>query len=154
MTGRVDSTVDAVRDLSARLRPALLDDLGLSEAVEWQVGDFQRRSGLDCDLSISVEDPEITPDRAIAVFRILQESLTNVARHADATRVSVDLSRTASRLVLRVSDDGRGIDDAELREEGGLGILGMRERAATLGGTLQVARAAGGGAAVTVKVPL
>lgn len=154
MMARVDATVEAVRDLSSRLRPALLDDLGLSEAVEWQVEDFQRRSGLHCDLAISVDDPKIAPERAIVVFRILQESLTNVARHAQASRVDVELSRADDRLVLRVSDDGRGIDDAVLREEGTLGLLGMRERAAVVGGTLQIDRAARGGAAVTVKVPL
>lgn len=154
MMGQVDSTVEAVRDLSSRLRPALLDDLGLSEAVEWQVGDFERRSGLPCDLTISVDELDIAPERAIAVFRILQESLTNVARHAGASRVAVELSRAGGRLVLRVSDNGRGIDDIELQDEGGLGLLGMRERATSLGGTLHIGRATGGGAAVTVKVPL
>jgi len=154
MMGQVDATVEAVRDLSSRLRPALLDDLGLSEAVEWQVEDFERRSGLRCDLTISVDDPEIAPESAIAVFRILQESLTNVARHAQASRVAVELSRAHRRLVLRVSDDGRGIDATELVDEGTLGLLGMRERAAGIGGTLHIDRAVEGGTQVTVRVPL
>lgn len=152
--GRVDVTVEAVRDLSSRLRPALLDDLGLSEAIEWQVEDFERRSGLECGLAIQVEELDIAPERAIAVFRILQESLTNVARHAQATKVDVELSQAGGRLVLRVSDNGRGIDASELRDETTLGLLGMRERAATIGGTLQIDSAAAGGAVVTVKVPL
>ena len=154
MIGQVDGTVAAVRDLSSRLRPAVLDDLGLCEAVEWQVEDFERRSGLECELAIAVDDREIEPDRSIALFRILQESLTNVARHACASRVAVELSGDRGQLVLKVSDDGRGIDNTEFGGEGRLGLLGMKERAAGLGGTFEISRGAAGGAAVTVRVPL
>jgi signal transduction histidine kinase len=143
-----------VRRLAGELRPAVLDTVGLPAAIEWQARDFQARTGIRCAVRCEPEDLPLDPGRATAGFRILQEALTNVARHAQATHVEVRLTVEAERLLLVVRDNGRGISDQELSAVGSLGILGMRERALALGGEVTISGAPGEGTTVAVSIPL
>lgn len=151
---RIDETIQTVRRLATELRPAVLDDLGLVAAIEWQLGEFHSRSGIVCDFSQPAGPIEPDPARDIAVFRVFQETLTNILRHAQATRVAVSLERQPQRLVLRVRDDGRGLDPGALRQARSLGLTGMRERISQIGGELEIAGAPQQGTTVLVKVPL
>ena len=153
MAARVDTTVDAVRRIASQLRPAVLDDLGLVAALEWQAAEFERRSGVVCELDAQLDDEAISEPTATAVFRVFQEALTNVVRHAQARRVEAAFARTDGRLTLRVRDDGVGLVAGATRRPGALGLAGMRERAAALGGEVTVRPAPGGGTLVTLVVP-
>ena len=134
--------------------PAVLDDLGLVAALEWQAGEFERRSGVPCVLDVRVAEDDAIPDpTATAVFRVFQEALTNVARHARATRVTAELSRADGRLVLRVADDGVGIAPGDAGRPGTMGLAGMRERASALRGEVTVRPGERGGTVVTLAVP-
>lgn len=150
----VGKTMDTVRTIAAELRPGMLDELGLKAAIEWQCADFQKRSGIKCYLITELEDVALDRASATAVFRILQESLTNVLRHAKANTVAITLEEHESNLVLTVTDDGRGITEAEISDSRSLGILGMRERAGVVGGTFDIIRLEGDGTRVTVRMPL
>lgn len=153
----IDETVHIVRRISAELRPGVLDDLGLAAAIEWQAQDFEKRSGVACVLTLPEEDLLISRDQATALFRIFQESLTNVARHAQATKVWVHLGEENGAIVLEVEDDGVGISPSQLAERGSLGslgLLGMRERATVFGGTVEIAGAAGQGTTVMARMPV
>ena len=153
MCDTIDSTIDEVRRMVMRLRPGLLDDLGLIPALEWVAGDFEKRTGISCTFKHSGV-PEITGSAATAAYRITQETLTNVARHADASRVEVSLAVRGGELVLSVRDDGKGFADATPAEAGGQGIAGIRERAALIGGTVGIRSHPGVGATVTFRLPL
>ena len=150
----LDQTVAATRRISADLRPMMLDDLGLAPAVEWLVQDFQRRSGISCELAFGSPDLQTSGAHATAIFRILQESLTNVARHAAATQVEVTLETEGRALVLTVSDNGRGFSAGETRASGSFGLIGMRERVYLLNGEVSVQSNAGKGTVVAVRIPL
>jgi PAS domain S-box-containing protein len=152
MARQIDETVQTVRRISSELRPTVLDDLGLGAAIEWQVQEFQKRTGIQCAVSLLAETVSIGPDRATVVYRILLESLTNVARHARAKTISVSLAREVDDLVLRVADDGVGFGGLAVRHS--LGILGMKERAQALGGSVTVGEADTRGTAVTARIPL
>jgi signal transduction histidine kinase len=149
----IDSTIQSVRKISSGLRPQVLDDAGLIGALKWQAREFQMRTGVRCNLDLAIDDIVLEQDRATAVFRIFQEVLTNVARHAKATRVDVELGVAGEHLVLKIADNGRGISDAELKSPKSLGILGIRERALLAGGSVEIT---GGeaGTAVTLRIPL
>jgi PAS domain S-box-containing protein len=149
----IDETVRTVRRISTELRPGLLDDLGLAAAIEWQAKDFQKRSGISCALTLPEEDPRVSRDEATALFRIFQEILTNVARHAHATKLWVYLGEADGALALEVEDNGVGISPAALADRRALGLLGMRERAAAFGGTVEIAGAPGQGTTVVVRMP-
>ena len=150
----VDTSVRTVRDITSHLRPALLDDLGLEAAVEWFTNDFAKRAAMGCHLDLSAGEVELGPGRATAVFRILQEALTNVARHAAGHRVDVALRTAGPNLVLEVQDNGKGISDEALSAAGSLGLIGMRERAGTLGGQVDIQRRVEGGTSVTCTLPM
>jgi signal transduction histidine kinase len=147
-----DSINQSVRRISTDLRPGILD-LGLAAAVEWQVQEFQARTGIQCKLRLLTQEV-FAPDVSTALFRILQETLTNVARHAKATRVEVVKQKERDRLVLRIRDNGRGFDPEDPSISKSLGLLGMRERAAILGGQVSVSSAPGKGTSVTAWIPL
>ncbi|HEY6239463.1 MAG TPA: PAS domain-containing sensor histidine kinase [Burkholderiales bacterium] len=149
----LDSTVAATRRISSELRPLMLDDLGLIPAAEWLVQNFSERTGLDCAVSITEEDLDLREPHASTVFRILQESLTNIARHARAGRVEVKLERSAGAVSLSVRDDGRGFDPGEVRKNS-YGLLGLRERAYMLGGEVRIDSSPGHGTTVHVRIPL
>jgi PAS domain S-box-containing protein len=154
MSSLIDTTIQTVRKITQELRPGILDDLGLLPALEWQLQDFQQHSGLACSLRTHLGD--IAPDTqtATTVFRIFQEMLTNIARHAGARRVDVTVSEANQHLVLEVRDDGRGITDSELAKPRSFGLLGMNERVTLLGGRISIRGEAGRGTTVTVSVPL
>jgi PAS domain S-box-containing protein len=149
----VDGAVASTRRIAADLRPLLLDDLGLGPAIEWLAGNFTQRHGVPCRLSVDGE-LELEEPYATAVFRIVQESLVNVAKHAGASEVSVDVERTGDEIVLSVVDDGRGFDTAAPRRPGSLGLMGLDERTELLRGTLAITSAPGAGTRVEVRIPL
>jgi PAS domain S-box-containing protein len=147
----VDTTIENVRKLCRELRPAVLDQLGLATAIEWQASEFQTRTGIECDVARCPDVP-VDSARATAVFRIFQEILTNIARHAEANKVWILLEARRETLVLTVADNGRGID--EEKRGNGLGLVGMRERAYAAGGSLDIHSIPGVGTTVCVSVPL
>jgi PAS domain S-box-containing protein len=153
MTGLVDTTIDALKRISAELRPSVLDDLGLVAAIEWQCQQFAARSGISCQCHSLIENVDLTRDRATAVFRVLQEALTNILRHARATRVTITIQEEAGEFVFEVRDDGRGITDEERANPRSLGLTGMRERVYLAGGTIDIMASAGIGTVLTVRVP-
>ena len=150
----IDAMIDKVRTLAAELRPAVLDSLGLAAAVDWAVRQFARRTGIRCELDLPTEPLEIDADRSIDVFRILQEALANVARHAEASRVHVHLRATPGELVLEVHDNGRGISPSEIDSVASFGLLGMRERALVWGGEIGIRAVPQGGTCAIVRIPL
>ncbi len=149
----IDGTIHLVGKIASDLRPAILDDLGLVAAIEWQAGEFEERSGVSCTFEALADDDHLPPDVATGAFRIMQEALTNVARHAGATQVKIVLAENQSDLILTIADNGRGLQGPP-RDPKSLGLMGMRERALLLGGTITVEGAAGEGTTVTLRVPL
>jgi PAS domain S-box-containing protein len=154
MASQIDGCVQTVRRIATGLRPGVLDDLGLDEAIEWQAHEFQARAGIRVELSLPESELKIDRDRATALFRIFQELITNVARHSRATAVSVQLTPETGGVVLEVSDNGRGITAAELSMPNSLGLLGMRERAAQFGGSLEIMGREGHGTRAVVRMPV
>ncbi|MFL9959337.1 histidine kinase [Paraburkholderia nemoris] len=149
----VEKTIWMVRNVANHLRPAALN-FGIVPALEWLVEDFSRRNGIPCQLRINGGEPALPDACATVVFRIVQASLTNILRHAGATRVDVALTSTAAALDLRVSDDGRGFDPATACSGNSYGLLGMRERARLIGGTMTIDSAAGTGTVIGIHIPL
>jgi len=143
-----------MRKILVQLRPEMLDDLGLKAALEWQVQEFQTRSGIETHFAFALDEGGLDAERTMAVYRIVQESLTNVARHAHASRVEVSVTHADGHVLLRVRDDGRGIAPDEMRKAKSFGILGMRERALMFGGDVDISGAPGRGTTVSVRVPL
>lgn len=153
MSAHIDSTIQTVRRISTELRPGILDDLGLVPALEWQAAEFQKRTGVKCEVTSEVAEAILEEELNTAFFRIFQESLTNVVRHANATRVEVRLWEEAGNLWMEIRDNGRGISEAELSNTRSIGLLGMRERAALLSGELTLHGVAGEGTTVRVRIP-
>ncbi len=149
----IDSTVHAVRRLSTELRPAILDSLGLTPAIEWLAQEFEKRTGVECEFVATDEDVLLDQERTTALFRISQEALTNIARYANATATHIILELDDQEISLRISDNGRGITDTEKKATNSFGLLGMRERARLLGGTFEITGEAGKGTILTVRIP-
>ena len=143
-----------MRRLSSQLRPPVLDKLGLVAAIEWEVKEFERRAGIRTRVQSNAEHVALDPGRATAVFRMLQEALTNVATHAQATRITVTVREALGALGVSVSDNGRGIPCERVGSVDSLGLLGMRERAELLGGSVDVRSNHPRGTVVTVSIPL
>jgi signal transduction histidine kinase len=154
MAGLIDRTLARVHAIVTELRPVVLDKVGLVAAIEWQTGEFQERSGIVCESHLPSDEIPLDPGRSTALFRILQEALTNVARHANATKVVVDLKREPGSLTLKVSDNGKGIDKSAIFAPNSLGLLGMRERAVSFGGTTKISALPEGGTVVSVRLPM
>jgi PAS domain S-box-containing protein len=154
MQGLVDATVAAARRISADLRPLMLDDLGLAAATDWLVQNFSQRTGVACTLEAEEEDLDLQDPYATAVFRVLQESLTNIARHAGATKVFVRVERRDGRIALEVRDNGRGFSTTDPAKPGSYGLLGLRERASLLGGDVSVDSVPGKGTTMRMSLPL
>jgi signal transduction histidine kinase/CheY-like chemotaxis protein len=154
MLQRIDETIQIVRHISGELRPAVLDHGDLVAAIEWHAGAFERRSGIRCRVNARIKRVALNGDRATAVFRIVQEALTNVFHHARATRVTISVHESAGRLTVLVADNGCGISDVDLVSRHSLGLTGMRERAALLGGAVDFRRRRPAGTTVTITVPL
>jgi signal transduction histidine kinase len=131
-----------------------LDDLGLAAAIEWQAEQFQERTGIVFRCDCSLENLELSKERSTALFRISQEALTNILRHALATEVDIVMKADAGEFVLTIRDNGRGISDAEKSASQSLGLLGMQERANLVGGSIDISADEGNGTVVTVRVPI
>jgi signal transduction histidine kinase len=152
MSTLLAQTVGTVQRISSELRPGMLDDLGLSAAIEWQAEEFATRSGLICEAHCSPLSRDPGPKCSTAVFRILQELLANVVRHAQARRVDVELREHAGALILEVRDDGRGITEEQIHAAKSLGLLGIQERAQAVDGAVEIGGQPGRGTRVTVTV--
>jgi signal transduction histidine kinase len=154
MSRHIDTTIHTVRRIATELRPGILDDLGLVAALEWQANDFQGRTGIECDVASTLrDDMPLDADLNTAFFRIFQETLTNIMRHANATQVVVRSSEEQGSVLLTVKDNGRGITAAEINDTRSIGLVGMGERAALLGGAVTFQSEPGQGTTVTVRIP-
>jgi signal transduction histidine kinase len=149
-----DATIDTVRRITSELRPSILDDLGLPEAIEWQAQQFQARTGITCNCEGSLDTIDLDREKSTAAFRIFQEALTNIARHAKASRVDILMEKQGGEFVLTVRDNGKGITEEAKSKAFSLGLLGMRERAHLIGGKIDVAGKEGMGTTVVVRVPI
>jgi len=141
------------RALATALRPPILDE-GLQAAVEWQAREFEARTGIRCAVDLNLEQVLLPAPASTALFRIIQEVLTNVVRHSSAGRVSISSDTNAGSLVISVADDGTGMDEADADSPDSLGLLGMRERARALDGEVSFKSARGKGTTVTVRIPV
>lgn len=152
MLSRVDCTIRVVRRIASELRPIILDDLGLLEAMEYQAEQFQSRSGIRCTYERAVSRIDLTKERSTAIFRICQEALTNVLRHARATDVRIAIFMDEGDLVFKIADNGRGIGENQKSSPGSLGVLGMQERARLAGASVDIQGVENEGTTVTVRV--
>jgi PAS domain S-box-containing protein len=154
MSSLIDMTIKSVQRISSELRPGLLDNLGLSAAIEWQVDEFENRMGIICNIAIDPEEIVLDRDRSTAIFRILQESLTNIARHSNATIVDISLIEQFDSLELNVHDNGEGITEEQISDPRSFGLIGMRERVNLLGGYLSISGTPNKGTTIIVRIPL
>ena len=154
MSDLVDTSIHMVRRIATDLRPGVLDHLGLVASIEWQAQEFAKRADFDCQLHLTDKELTLDEDLLTAVFRIFQETLTNVARHAEATEVRVDLREEDDELVLIVQDNGKGITESQITRPKSLGLIGMQERARSWGGRVMFQATPGQGTTVTVRVPM
>jgi signal transduction histidine kinase len=154
MSKHIDMNIQTVKRISTELRPGLLDDLGIAAALEWQAEEFKERTGIQCNITVKPEDISLDRNRSTTIFRIFQETMTNVVRHANATKVKIDLKQNAGELTLRVKDDGKGITDKQISSPKSIGLIGMKERVTFLGGRLKIAGGKNKGTTVTVSFPL
>jgi PAS domain S-box-containing protein len=153
LVSNIDVSLNTVRRIAAELRPSILTDLGLSSALQWQVQEFESRTGIRCKCHGLLEGLHLEAEPSLAIFRIFQEILTNVVRHANAKSVEIGASVRDGWLALKIADNGKGLDPQHLADARSLGILGMRERANLLGGTVEFSARRGGGTVVTVRIP-
>lgn len=153
MAAHIDETIRAVRRIATELRPGVLDTAGLPAALEWQANQFQTQTGIVCEVKAEMKETLWDQNLNTAFFRIFQEALTNVIRHAKATKVEVRLAEIGGQVVLEVTDNGRGISEAETHKTKSIGLLGIRERAALLGGTLRIKGERGKGTTLTARIP-
>jgi signal transduction histidine kinase len=151
MRAQLDDSIAAVRRISTELRPLILDDLGFADAVSWQVEEFKRRTGIETALELESAPLQVSDDVSSGLFRIVQESLTNIARHAKATQVRVSVQADSRKLVLTVSDNGIGISDSRQRGDG-IGLISMRERASAMGASFNIQSAVGKGCVIVVSL--
>lgn len=149
-----DTTIQTVKRISVKMRPGLLDDVGLAAAIEWQAAEFQNRTGIRCILNPELEDTNLDQGCSTMVFRVFQEVLTNISHHANATMVQVSLREKGGRLVLEVGDNGIGIEDAEITNPKSFGLIGMREHARYWGGDVKISGTRGKGTTVTMTTPI
>jgi len=150
----LDETVKTVRRIASELRPSLLDDLGLVAAIEWLLNEFEKRTGIKTAFIKMRTEPSLPDAARTGLFRIVQESLTNVTRHANAKKVIVSLQQRKEQLMLTIEDDGAGFDKEKIGVKKTLGILGMKERTSVMGGSYEIISKAGKGTVVSVIIPL
>ncbi len=154
MVTLLDSTIQIVKKICSDLRPGLLDDLGLKAAIEWYTEEFIARTGIDCDLQIMFDEINIDKDLEISIFRIFQETLTNITRHAMAKNVTADFDIKANIMYMRIEDNGIGISEAQIKDPKSLGLIGLRERVYPWGGELKIHGHKNKGTIVFAKIPL
>lgn len=150
----VDNLVESVQKISSKLRPGILDELGLFAAIEWQTEEFEKLTGIKCALVLPTQEPELDNQRSTAIFRILQEALTNITRHSSANKVNISLLFNFSNIILEIKDNGKGITNEQIKDFRSLGIHGMEERAMVLGGQFLIEGLAGRGTVLKVEIPL
>ena len=153
MSGQIDATIHAIRRISTEMRPGVLDNLGLAAAIEWQAADFQERTHIRCEVKIEVTEMLWEQNFSTACFRVFQETLTNITRHANATYVEVRLAREGGDMVLTVRDNGCGITEKEIAHAHSIGLMGMKERATQVGGEVSFRGVPDQGTTVTMRVP-
>jgi PAS domain S-box-containing protein len=151
---QVDKTIQAVKRVCTELRPGILDHLGLAAAIEWQAEEFQRRTQIKCEVVFDPEDIEVDPDLKTPLFRIFQEALTNILKHAKAERVKASFRRTSSNIMLKIVDNGIGITEEDLSKPNSFGLMGMRERVYPWGGKVTVSGVENEGTIVEVIIPV
>ncbi|MDD4860914.1 MAG: sensor histidine kinase [Smithellaceae bacterium] len=154
MSFLVELTMQTVKRIYMGLRPGMLDHLGLTAAIAWQAEEFSRRTGIVCDVSFNPEDMTIDPDLTSTIFRIFQETLTNVQRHAKATKVTVNLKATDDQLEFVVKDNGKGIAEEQLKKPDSFGLMGIKERVYHWGGSEAIVGKIGKGTTITISIPL
>ncbi len=154
MIALIEDTVKSVRRISSDLRPGILDDLGLIDALDWASVEFERRTGIECKFKPTVEDVSFEKNLSTGIFRVYQEALTNVARHAGASRIKTTFDKSTDNWVLVIEDDGKGFDSSDVISKKTLGLVGMKERAKMFGGKLNIASMAGVGTVIRLEVPL
>jgi PAS domain S-box-containing protein len=150
----IDSSVESVQKISAKLRPGILDELGLVSAIEWQTEEFEKNTNIKCSLVLPKDEIILDENKSTAIFRILQESLTNVVRHSKATRVSITLLNNKSNIYLEIKDNGIGITNQQIKDYKSLGIHGMRERAIVFGGEVLIEGFPNNGTNIKVEIPI
>jgi PAS domain S-box-containing protein len=154
MMALLDITMKTVRHISSELRPGILDDLGLTDALTWQSSEFEKRTGVHCQFKSKLRLRSFEKNLSTGIFRVYQETLTNVARHAKATKVSTTLEADSDSITLKVQDNGKGFNEAEIKNKNTLGLIGMKERAMMFGGKLSIESEKGKGTVVTLLVPI
>lgn len=150
----IDKGIEIVQRISVELRPHILDHFGLLPAIEWYVKEFQKRAKIRCSIKLIEDNLPIDKDRALAIFRILQESLTNIARHARASKVLVEVRKDGESLDIKVEDNGKGIDEAKINDPKSFGLMSMQERMLYLGGTLKIIGTKGKGTTIIMNIPI
>jgi signal transduction histidine kinase len=150
----VDATVRSIRRIATELRPSIIDDLGLNAAMEWLVSEFNSRQHIDIRYEIDFDDKNINPDISIGLFRILQESLTNIARHANAKTALITIEKLKDTARLTIQDDGIGFDTTVKQNKVSFGLLGIKERTGMMHGECSIVSAPGKGTTIEVKIPL
>jgi two-component system sensor histidine kinase UhpB len=149
----IDSSIETVQKISYSLRPGVLDDFGLPAAIEWQVEEFQKRTGIEASVTINSRLEGLQRKSATTIFRVLQEALTNVARHSQATRVKASLHKHNGKLKFSVNDNGKGLSEEKLSDNRSLGLIGMRERVNFIGGEITIKGKKGKGTTIDITVP-
>jgi PAS domain S-box-containing protein len=150
----LDGNVKLARDITTRLRPAILDDFGLLAAIEWQASDFDARTGIKCRVKSNVKKINLHKNLSISLFRVFQEALTNILKHSEASHVDINLMKKSNIMTIEIQDEGKGIKKSDLRKKGAFGILGIRERASLLGGTLNIDSHPGKGTTIRVTISM
>jgi PAS domain S-box-containing protein len=154
LSDMIDASVESVQKISAKLRPGILDELGLIAAIEWQTEEFEKLTNVKCSLVLPKEELNLEKEKSTAIFRILQEALTNIARHSQASKAQVSLLKFQSNIFLEIQDDGKGITQEQIKDFKSLGIHGMEERAMVFGGLVYIEGTAGKGTKVKVEIPI
>jgi signal transduction histidine kinase len=149
-----ERTLQCVRNLSMVLRPSMLDDLGLSPALNWQAKEFSRRSGIPVDVNIQGEVDAVPDEVRTCVYRVVQEALTNVSRHAEAQRIKLLVKREGEQIAVSIEDDGKGFDASCSPKASGIGLVGLKERVSELSGTTKITSEPGKGTQINVHIPL
>ncbi len=154
MISLINETVQSVRRIASELRPGILDDLGLISALEWQGKEFQKRTGIRTDFRLPSDEIEIEKNLSTGIFRVYQETLTNVARHANATELKTSFELNGDKIILKIHDNGIGFDETKTKDKNTLGLVGMKERASMLGGKLTIESSKENGTSILLEVPL
>jgi len=154
VSAMIDDTVEKVQRITSKLRPDILDELGLIPAIEWQAEEFKKVTGINYSLSLMQDEISIDEEKSTAIFRIFQEALTNVMRHSSATKVNISIQKKEKNLILKIKDNGKGIKPEQIKDPRSLGLIGMKERAMIFGGEVTIEGMPGSGTEVIVEMPL